>query len=150
MAFAFPKANRDFNIQKKTLSDASEYIGRLKGNTIMCKEPCINDYNNYNYKLGKKCTYAIENIQNNSQLNSNLYTKQNMEYACSLSNSFPCSNPYDCNINCNDAYLVPDASTPFYFSYTIDPKGQLFGNNECGTLNYMNFNESGNSINPDL
>jgi hypothetical protein len=28
---------------------------------------------------------------------------------------------------------------PFYINYTIDPYGQLFGNSQCGELNYTKY-----------
>jgi hypothetical protein len=60
-----------------------------------------------------------------------------------VSNGPPPSN--DCNPCKNaegeDDIVKIDASAdyPFYFYYTIDPLGELFGKTSCGTLNYTNY-----------
>jgi hypothetical protein len=34
---------------------------------------------------------------------------------------------------------VASATAPFYFTNTIDPLGELFGNSQCGELNYTHY-----------
>ena len=55
--------------------------------------------------------------------------------------SIPCDSINDCNI-CNEDDIVKidaNSQVPFYFYYTIDPLGELFGKTPCGILNYTNY-----------
>lgn len=44
------------------------------------------------------------------------------------------------NITSTPVVINPNETlTPFYYTNTIDPYGQLFGNTECGIFNYTNY-----------
>ena len=44
------------------------------------------------------------------------------------------------NVNSYGDYIDPSGnSIPFYQVNTIDPEGQLFGNTECGQLNFVRY-----------
>jgi len=66
---------------------------------------------------------------NTSNLIYNLYSVENLTGVTSVG-----INPYG-----NQATKINPASVPFYQYYTVDPKGQLFGNSQCGELNYVHY-----------
>jgi len=70
---------------------------------------------------------------------SNLYTRQNMAYACSMSMGLPTNN--ELTTSCADVTLAPNSTVPFYYGVTLDPNGALFGRSPCGVLNFMRFNQ---------
>ena len=79
---------------------------------------------------------------NKSNLIIGQYTKLNLYNVCNVSKGPPPANPCEFN-NCNpcqDIVTINASSTnPFYFDYTIDPLGELFGKTSCGILNYTNY-----------
>jgi hypothetical protein len=86
---------------------------------------------------------------NKSNLIVGQYTKLNLYNVCTVSNGPPPSIPCEFNNVCSpcqngegeEDIVKIDASGdyPFYFYYTIDPLGELFGKTSCGTLNYTNY-----------
>ena len=81
---------------------------------------------------------------NKSNLIFGQYSKLNLYNICTVSKGPPPSIPCgfnNCNPcqNSNNVIIDPNSTTPFYFNYTIDPLGELFGKNSCGILNYTNY-----------
>ena len=81
---------------------------------------------------------------NKSNLIFGQYSKSNLYNVCTVSKGPPPSIPCEFN-NCNpcqnssNVIIDPNSITPFYFNYTIDPLGELFGTTSCGILNYTNY-----------
>ena len=131
----------------------SDYINRKKGIITFCKRPCIcknirvaPSYEiinsvNLGFRLNK-----LNSLHNNkSNLIISQYTKENLKNVCTVSPLNPytapsyCSNSNPCNPCQNNGAVIIDplnATTTFYNEYNIDPLGQLFGNSQCGELNY--------------
>ena len=99
------------------------------------------------------------------------YTKLNLKPICSViqnqinipntcyeNNTVNLNNSYSfCDLSGNIVQLAQsnfiDASNnliPFYQKYYIDPCGELFGNTECGELNYTSYMVINPPINPVL
>ena len=81
---------------------------------------------------------------NKSNLIFGQYSKSNLYNVCTVSKGPPPSIPCgfnNCNPcqNSNNVIIDPNSTTPFYFNYTIDPLGELFGKTSCGILNYTNY-----------
>ena len=94
---------------------------------------------NTNYKLNNsgdllafKKYYRYKNNfykpYNTSNLNVNLYTKLDLRNVDVLQANYPVETPTKINPSIN-----------FNENYTIDPKGELFGNSNCGINNYVKF-----------
>ena len=128
----------------------SDYINRKKGIIVFCKRPCIcknirvaPSYDiinsvNLGFRLNK-----LNSLHNNkSNLIISQYTKENLKNVCTVSpivTPAPCSNSDPCDPCQNNGPVIIDplnATTTFYNEYNIDPLGQLFGNSQCGELNY--------------
>jgi hypothetical protein len=154
-AFNVISAKPTFGTIKENLSQ-SDYINRKKGLNTYCNSPLRNcpinrvstSYNKINsFNLGfhissNKCNINI----NLSNLVSGQYTKLNLHKVCSIAAGSPptqsCSSSLPCNPcqNNNPILVDPNNSTvPFYYDYTIDPLGELFGRSQCGELNYANY-----------
>jgi len=154
MAHAFKtiSAKPTFGILQQHLYQ-SDYINRKKGIIVFCKRPCIcknirvaPSYEiinslNIGFRLNK-----LNSLHNNkSNLIISQYTKENLKNVCTVSpiNPYikpaPCSNSVPCDPCQNNGPVIIDplnATTTFYNEYNIDPLGQLFGNSQCGELNY--------------
>ena len=87
-----------------------------------------------NYLYNKCNSYNF----NKTNLNINLYTKLDLTNVNVISNSQNGTSPTPIlpNTSANAAFL---AQRPYFTLYTIDPCGELFGNNTCGINNYQNF-----------
>ena len=103
----------------------------------------LNQSDYINRKKNKCCNNNLP--VNKSNLIVGQYTKLNLYNVCTVSNgpppSMPCDSINDCNI-CNEDDIVKidaNSQVPFYFYYTIDPLGELFGKTPCGILNYTNY-----------
>jgi len=128
MAHAFP-ARPTFQ-QIQSLNYASDYLLDKKRRLLhIDSRRIIKNYDNY-YLLNKE----IRNKFNRANLLYNLYSKENLNQVTTVA-----SNPKDIKVN-----NINPTLKPFYQYYTIDPKGQLFGNSQCGELNYTKYME------PDL
>jgi len=130
----------------------SDYINRKKGIIVFCKRECIcknikvapsYDIKN-SFNLGLRFN-RLNNIHNNkSNLIISQYTKENLKNVCTVSPIVPsvpsyCSNSDPCDPCQNNGPVIIDplnSTTTFYNEYNIDPLGQLFGNSQCGELNY--------------
>jgi hypothetical protein len=70
--------------------------------------------------------------QNKYNLVAGLYSKMDLDGVCVVSNGSPCT-----SFGCPDACTTPtsiDVDDNFYFNYTIDPNGVLFGKHICKNL----------------
>ena len=65
---------------------------------------------------------------NSYNLNSNLYTKLDLQNICVIK-----------NIENGDCPTSIDTSLTFVGNYEMDPNGALFGNTQCGLNNYLNY-----------
>lgn len=81
----------------------------------------------YRNKCNTKCCIYNDDIDY-TKLNINLITKEDLE-GVTVIETFP-RGVYPTTID-------PNLNTPFYENYTIDPKGELFGNTCCGINNYL-------------
>ena len=128
-------ASKTFGTLRQNLYQ-DDYLIRKKGLNMLCnKKNNISSYNQLNtYNWGKYTqslnTYPIIPI-NKSNLIIGQYTQLDLNDVCTIkaSNSQTCLN----------GLITYNGPTPFYFEYTIDPNGSLFGNTDCGKLNYTKY-----------
>ena len=150
MAHAFKTipAKSTFGTLQEELNQ-SDYINRKKRkcNTILYtnKSNTILYTNKSNLIVRpqlNKSNLIVRPQLNKSNLIIGQYTKSNLYNVCNVSKGPPPANPCEFN-NCNpcqDIVTINASSTnPFYFDYTIDPLGELFGKTSCGILNYTNY-----------
>lgn len=159
MAYTFNK--NTFGTLRPNLYQ-SDYINRKKGLITFCKTPSYcnkikvsSSYNNLNsFNLGRYVR-SLEKCNvlpiNKSNLIIGQYTKFNTNDICTVSdinnNPQPCSSDHPCNpcqintpVSIDPTPLVPPINPkPFYYTYQIDPLGELFGKTPCGELNYVNY-----------
>jgi hypothetical protein len=74
-----------------------------------------------------------------TNLITGLYSKMNLEGACTVINGNPCSSINSCGACLTGAQIDASSLNAFYLTNTIDPLGQLFGNSACGTNNFTRF-----------
>ena len=104
------------------------------------KELYQSDYIN---RKKNKCNTILP--VNKSNLIVGQYTKLNLYDVCTVSNGPPPSihcefnNCNPCQNSGNIVIIDPNSTNPFYYDYTIDPLGELFGKTSCGILNYTNY-----------
>lgn len=79
-------------------------------------------------------SYYLMNKYNKYNLVYNLYSKENLKYVSTVGSNVNSNNP-------TTATKINPTLKPFYQFYNIDYKGQLFGNSQCGELNYVNYVE---------
>ena len=157
MAHAFKtiSAKPTFGTLRENLYQ-SDYINRKKGIITVCNSPSrcqrirvapsYNIRNSFNIGL---YVLSLDNCNilpvNKSNLIIGQYTKTNLTDVCTVSNIDPNINPVPCssNLPCdpcqNNTPVIIDpvsAITPFYYTCQIDPLGELFGQTQCGELNY--------------
>lgn len=95
----------------------SDYLNKKKGVTMGCNRLCKKtDVNNTKFSTNK---YNLIVGQ---------YTEMNLKDVVTVD-----------NITSTPVVINPYDSKPFYYTNTIDPYGQLFGNSPCGILNYVNY-----------
>lgn len=141
MSRCFQVFNNNKPIQKFTY--ASDVLYNKKSRTqyscVCLKQPCCcryGAYNNLNLYNNAKLLNAYGLPFNKYSLNSSLYTKVNLKDICIVE----LNNPETCPTTINVTSTVP-----FYYNYTIDPYGYIFGNNQygnnigCNINNYVNF-----------
>ena len=99
--------------------------------------PYYRQYENFDqYYLSKSNLYKSRVNKNN--LVYNLYSQENLKDVPTVG----------IGINTNDpktATNIDPKLKPFYQYYNMDYKGALFGNSQCGTLNYVNYVEKQNN-----
>ena len=136
----------------------SDYITRKKANLTFCKTPTYcnksREFTSYtNLNLFKRSLEKCNVLQDNkSNLIIGQYTKSDMAGVCTVSEinvtPTPCGNTEPCNpCQINDPVQIDNqvltstetTSEPFYFKYQIDPLGELFGQSQCGELNYIHY-----------
>lgn len=120
----------------KEAQDAGDYTLNKKAQTTFCSaNVCVpsktvvtqgnllmlNRANQLKY-------YSCKNSFNKSNLNVNLITKLDLLGVPVIQNTVTGACPTDLSLN-----AIP------YLDYTIDPSGNLFGNNVCGINNYVNY-----------
>jgi hypothetical protein len=130
--------------------DQSDYITRKKGLKTFCnnknicnKLPKSKSYDKINSFNWGKYTASVNNCINGIPINKSSlimgqYSKLDLNGVCDISFNVPC-NTIDCNRTCTGIPITSDGVTPFYAIYNIDPKGELFGNSQCGSLNYTHY-----------
>jgi hypothetical protein len=163
-AFAPIPAKPTFGTFRKNLYQ-SDYINRKKAKLIYCnsKDTCgkilvAADYKERAlFKTGRdainllRCSNAVIPI-NKANLIMGQYTKLDLNRVCTVLNTTNYSasdclkhiNDTDINIingcpNNSPVIIDPSSTTPFYQSNIIDPCGYLFGNSQCGELNYTSY-----------
>jgi hypothetical protein len=155
-AFAPIPAKPAFGTFRQNLYQ-SDYIKRKNAKIIYCnsKSVCGRILKAADYKerllfnFGQdalnllRCSNAIIPI-NKSNLIMGQYTKLDLKPVCTVINTDN-YNANDClnNIigcpNNSPVIIDPSSSTPFYQKNIIDPCGGLFGNTQCGELNYTSY-----------
>jgi len=107
----------------------SDYLNRKKRLALLS-----------NYKKPNLCYDAYYLLYNPSFVNQfnplnlgyNLYSQENLYNVNTIANNNNLTIPVN---------KINPLLTPLYNYYTIDPQGQLFGNSQCGELNYVNYIE---------
>jgi len=133
-AFKITPAKSAFGNIKESIHQ-SDYIDRVKHKNSSCgRIKCNHQYKSY-YKskqiINTKCDLSF----NKNNLESNLFTKQNLKDVCIITQEGPTCNQNNCNTGYNYS-----GTQPLYYNFTIDPCGQLFGKTQQGVLNFTNFN----------
>ena len=150
MAYAFgTPAKPTFGNLRENLYQC-EYIDRKKGKLLFCNNinfcnrlrnaDSFNQINLYNkglyaYRL-KKCPILPCSKDN---LVVGQYTKLDLKDVCVAINEEPCSDSISCTPCENKDNFTINLNTSFFLSNTIDPKGQLFGNTQCGQNNFVKY-----------
>ena len=135
----------------------SDYIQRKKGKIIYCGSPALCNNLRVSESYDKRCVYNVGRYSyglnkcgliptNKYNLVMGQYTKSNLKDICVVSLGAPptkyCSydNPCDPCQTTNQVPIDTTSSAPaFYTVNTIDPLGELFGNSQCGILNYTDY-----------
>ena len=148
MSYAFAKPT--FGSLKEPLYQ-NEYVSRKKAKITYCKTPAIcnkivvsKNYDTVNsFNLGRSLETYNAIKANKTNLIMGQYTKSNLLGVCTVIPTTPCVNIGNC-APCENKDPVPlntTSSNPFYWNNTIDPLGELFGNSQCGELNYTRYME---------
>jgi hypothetical protein len=132
----------------------NEYIYLKKGKTQFCNTKCCNkliNISNYNTKnlFSNIQTYnRTINLIDQQNLVSGQYSVMDLSGVCSVIQGVPCVPIYDCS-ECEipSPINVDSSMSPFYLTNTIDPKGLLFGNSQCGELNWQFYKKLDTSFN---
>jgi hypothetical protein len=116
--------------------DQSDYINRKKGLYNFCNKK-ISPNSKKSCNIGKYiCPYVIP--VNKGNLIMGQYSKLDLNNVCDIIAGPPCVE-LGCIQSCPSIPVVPGGPAPFFAVYTIDPNGSLFGNNQCGSLNYTHY-----------
>ena len=136
MAHAFQPIPANVTFQQvKEPGFASDYISNKKSYLAYCNKKssfdCKRRLTQGEYLLyndGRSLTTGLcSPFFNNSNLVSNLYSKENLSGVCTVSDTTSICAPK----------IDPSLTTPFYNNYIIDPNGALFGRTPCGLNNYV-------------
>jgi len=141
-------------INDNRIISQSDYLQNKKASLLYsqitnCNINCCN-------KLIKTNSYQTKNLFNLGRTNivdaltpfdkqdlvSGQYTYMDLSGVCCAIDGPPCSNSFvfdcsQCDVPC--PINVASATQPFYFTNTIDPRGELFGNTQCGELRYTHY-----------
>lgn len=145
-------AARSFNLHPRNLSSSQSDYNRNKRATIeYCHIPrqCgrilrARNYGEYNAVKGR--INELTGLKaDRSKIISASYLKENLNNVCTVGNGYPCAGGLiPCGSCGNVAAVNPGAMYPFFWTNTIDPVGELYGNYPCGVLNYVRYMECGN------
>lgn len=107
---------------------ASDYITKKKSEVIFCNvNPCVPNIivNTQGDLTLLRKTLISTDVIDTTNLDVNLITKMDLTDVTS----------------CDPSYnsLNVDANGEIYYTYTIDPSGELFGNTICGLNNYVKY-----------
>lgn len=134
----------------------NDYLTAKKSKLVYCSAPTycnkLKTVPNYTYKYlyaqGKNelglYNYNV-NPFNTGDLMLGQYTNLNLNNVCTVSNGNPTSTYCNSSLPCNpcqnntNVIINPAATIPFYYNKTIDPLGELFGNTQCGELNFTDY-----------
>ena len=142
----------------------SDYLERKKAQRTVCTSQAncgqiknaksyaeVNQYNEgFRSNKAKGCN---ELPFNKSDLIVNLYSKMDLQDACTMINGFPCIDPELSEIECSESTIPTccsnacsgtktisvNSTNPFNWNNTIDPVGELFGNTKCGIQNFTHY-----------
>lgn len=116
-----------------TLLYGSDYLN-IKKARVTQRDFLINKYKNYDdYYLSSR--YNYRNLFNKYNLVYNLFSKENLQNVATVGSMVNSSDP-------ETVKQINPSLVPFYQFYDIDYQGQLFGNSQCGELNYVNYMHS--------
>ncbi len=104
----------------------SDYIIRKKKRINYCK---------------KNKLHCVPNLEtfNKSNLIYGQYSASNLQNVCTVSKGPPPTKPDSKPCQAAGVIINQTETTPFYWNYTIDPLGELFGRSQCGELNYTQY-----------
>ena len=148
----------------KQVTHQSDYLERKKAQRTVCTSQAncgqiknaksyaeVNQYNEgFRSNKAKGCN---ELPFNKSDLIVNLYSKMDLQDACTMINGFPCIDPELSEIECSESTIPTccsnacsgtktisvNSTNPFNWNNTIDPVGELFGNTKCGIENFTHY-----------
>ena len=141
MSYAFSSAKSTFGTLQEKINQ-SDFINRKKKKNLFCNNQTVCNrlavLNNAN-----KCNVFSTNKYN---LIIGQYSKTDLKNVCVISLGSPptehCSDLNPCN-PCQTTAQVPivisSSATPLHETHTLDPLGELFGNSQCGELNYNKY-----------
>jgi hypothetical protein len=135
----------------------SDYLNNKKGylfysQTSNCNLNCCNKLiktnsykNKYLFNLGQLTNQINKGIIvpfDKQNLVAGQYTYMDLSGVCCAIDGSICTDIFvndctQCDLPC--PINVATSTQPFYFTNTIDPLGQLFGNSQCGELNYTHY-----------
>jgi len=162
MAHAFKtiSAKPTFGTLKQHLYQ-SDVINRKKGIITLCNSHSrcqrirlASSFNTINSFYLGRYSLRVKNCNtlhvNKSNLIIGQYTKSNLNNICTVQTINPSLNPAPCGTGTNSIPCDPcqnntpvtidsSSSKPFYQLYQIDPLGELFGQTQCGELNYTHY-----------
>ena len=134
-------ANCTFGTFQKNLYQ-DDYIYNKRQRTVFCKDlKCERPFT-----VAKQSDYTyIKHIQNSRykilnghETSCGFLRVQDLNRVNVVQNVSPNPKLYTCDSSFNPIAITAD-NTTFYKTYNIDPCGTLFGNTQCGLLNYTNF-----------
>jgi hypothetical protein len=115
-------ANPTFGVNKQP-KEAGDYILNKKNKLLNC------NLNKKNCNTNKS-VFCVEKPNYTYNLNMNLTTKIDLKNVSIIE---------DMSGNICPTTIVYNNIPNFYIYYEIDPKGELFGNTECGVNNYLSY-----------
>ena len=165
-AFKIIPAKPTFGTLKEVIFQ-SEYLKNKKSKRSFCtsETQCgrVTKADSYNHRYLYSEGFRLNKLKScnvlpfdKTNLIANLYSKMEMQHTCSfIHGSTTCVNP-ELTYASDSCGLVPpccfdacrgsktitvgtNATLPFNFTNTIDPVGELFGNSQCGTLNFTHY-----------
>jgi|688.fasta_scaffold320386_2 hypothetical protein len=123
-------------------NNASRYISNFKNGNL---------YNANNLVAGQYSALNLKNVcvsvPSAPEFSNPSYWSPN-EACVPCLNTQLATNNTKINVNSNGDYVESPSGTaiPFYQVNTIDPEGQLFGNSQCGELNFISYMGCKNTI----